>query len=169
LKVYCFDTSGLSNPHEAMPEEIAVFQPIWACVRQCIVEGRIATTAELYAEMCHITGEVGECIKANKGQMLLEVGDSSWNYAAYIALYDQMRKTHHEFISEYSQKSSAKTICLSDLTIVALAKTLGVSVVSMESRAVGSPKHKRIPDICDAEKVLHHTFNDFLMIEGLHS
>lgn len=58
-------------------------------------------------------------------------------------------------------------ICLKGLTAVALAKTLRLPLVSMGSSAAPSPKHKRIPDICQLESVLPYSFNDFLKIEGL--
>ncbi len=166
MKLYSFDMSGLSNPHMMMPEEIGVFQPIWACVQQSIIAGKIAVTTEIYDEMCHITGAVGACIKSHKAELVMEVDQKGWDTAAYIAHYNRMRKDHAEWIAEYSFKSPAKTICLPDLTAIALAKTLGLPVVSMESSAVGSPKHKRIPDICLLENVLHYAFNDFLEIEG---
>lgn len=54
-----------------------------------------------------------------------------------------------------------------DLTIIALGRTLGLPVVSMEVTALPSPDKRRIPDICDLEGVVHHTFNEFLKIERI--
>lgn len=159
--------SGLSNPHVTMPEEVVIYAPVWDCVKQVIEDGKIAVTSEIYTEMCDITGEVGKCIKDNKAALRLEVGDPSWNSALYIQHFNRMRKDHKEWIAEYAFKSPAKTICLPDLTAIALGKALGLPVVSMESSAKGSPKHKRIPDICELENVLHYEFNDFLKIEGI--
>jgi len=150
-----------------MPEEIVLFGPIWNCVKACIGDGKIAVTKEIYDEMLHITGSVGQSIKDHKAELLLEVGDPSWDFSTYIEHYNRMRKDHEEWIAEYSFKSPAKTICLPDLTAIALGKTLSLPVVSMESSAVGSPKHKRIPDICHLENVLHYSFNDFLDVEGM--
>lgn len=150
-----------------MPEEIPLYAPVWDCVTRCIVEDKIAVTTEIYKELAHITGDVGECIRANKASMVLEVDEPSWDSGLYISYFNRMRKDYRDWIAEYSFKSSAKTICIPDLTAIALGKTLKVPVVSMESSAFGSPKHKRILDICALEKVLHYTFNDFLTIEGL--
>ena len=68
-----------------------------------------------------------------------------------------------------AQSGSAKTICLNDLTIIALAKTLGLPVVSMERLVSEGPgtKKRRIPNICKAEGVEHLSFNDFLRREKL--
>jgi len=166
LKLYGFDNSGLSNPHVTMPEDVPAFGPMWASVIDCIQAGKIAVTTEIYDEMCHITGDVGDCIRANKAAMLLEVDDPSWNGAIYIQHFNRMRKDHAEWIAEYTMKSPAKTICIPDLSAIALAKTLGLPLVAMESSAAGSLKHKRIPDICDLENVISYSFNDFIRIEG---
>jgi hypothetical protein len=56
---------------------------------------------------------------------------------------------------------------LNDVTIIALAKTLSLPLVSMESSAVPSPKKKRIPDICPLEGVTHLTFNEFCIAEKI--
>jgi hypothetical protein len=149
-----------------MPEDVALYRPVWDCVIAAIKSGKIAVTAEIYAELCHITGNVGECIRASKDRMLVEVDDCSWDSATYIFHFNRMRKAHHDWIAEYSMKSPAKTIGLNDLTGVALAKTLKLPIVSMESSAAPSPKHKRIPDICALESVIAYDFNTFLKIEG---
>lgn len=167
MKLYSFDMSGLSNPYQTMPEAVAIYRPIWDCVRQCIADGKIGATTEIYEELTHIRGELGDAIHKHKSDLIMEVDDTSWDGALYIRHYDRMRKDHAEWIAEYTMKSPAMTICLNDLTAIALGKTLGIPVVSMESRALGSPKHKRIPDICALEDVLHYSFNDFLMIEGI--
>ncbi len=81
-----------------------------------------------------------------------------------------MQEHYAEFISEYSHGGSKKTIGLKDLTIISLAKTLTLPVVSMEKPVrASSHKKRRIPDICDAESVLHYSFIDFLRFEGIGS
>jgi hypothetical protein len=117
--------------------------------------------------MCHITGDLGECIKDHKSELELEVDDPDWDGLAYIAHYNRMRKEHAAFISEYTHMSSKKTISLNDMTIIAMAKTLGLPVVSGETSAEPSLEKKRIPDICKLEDVPHYTFNDFLEKEGI--
>jgi hypothetical protein len=39
LKQYCFDTSGLSNPHETMPEHIPAFKALWTGTQDRIIAG----------------------------------------------------------------------------------------------------------------------------------
>ena len=164
--MYCLDTSGFSTPHVQLPEDVPVFRPIWECVIRTIESGKIAVTNEIYREMCHITGDVGDCIRASKDKLLMEVDDPSWDGRDFISQFDRMQKAHRQWISDYSMKSNAKTICLRDMTAVALAKSLRLPLVSSESSAGDSPKHKRIPDICALENVVPYSFNDFLKIEG---
>ena len=166
MKRYCFDTSGISNPLETMPEDI--HKTMWAgfCVR--IEAGHIAATTEIYEEMCHIPGPVGTCIVECKKQIVVEVGENDWDWRTYIGHVQRMQVGHKNFISEFTG-GSARTICLNDLTIIALAKTLGLPLVSMErlvSEEPGSRK-RRIPNICNAEGVEHLAFNNFLRREGL--
>lgn len=96
MKKYTFDTSGLSTPHEQLPEEVVLYRPVWDCVIKCIEAGRIGVTLETYKEMCHITGDVGECIKDNKRLLLIEVDDLTWPALEYIQNYNRMRKAHVE-------------------------------------------------------------------------
>jgi hypothetical protein len=169
LKRYCFDNSGFSNPHETMPEDIPIYAPLWGKLQEFVLSGFVAVTWEIYREMCHITGGFGQCINDNKDLLLMEVGDPSWDSLAYIDHYKRMQLRYHAYLSEYAHSGSKKTIGLKDLTIISLAKTLGLPVVSMEVTALPSPIKRRIPDICAEENVLHLNFNEFLRIEGIGS
>ena len=166
MKKFCLDTSGFSNPHEQMPEDVPHYGPIWDSVISAICAGKIGVTREIYDELCHVTGKVGECIRDNKALLLLEVGDASWDSLSYLRNFNRMRKDHAEWIAEYAMKSPARTITLPDLSSIALAKTLALPLVHMESSSNGSPRHKRIPDICAIESVLPYSFNDFLKHEA---
>jgi len=152
-----------------MPEDIPVFAPLWTDLSDFVRTGAVATTWEIYKEMCHITGEFGRCLKDSRDLILMEVGDGSWDSLTYIRHYKRMQQQYHQFLSEYAHLGSKKTIGLKDLTIISLAKTLALPVVSMEVSALPSPTKRRIPDICSAENVLHLTFNEFLRIEGIGS
>lgn len=167
MKRYCFDNSGFSNPHETMPEDIPAFAALWEKLTEYVLTGEIAVTSEIYEEMRHIPGAFGECLKDNRSQLLLEVGDASWDSLTYINHYKRMQERYVKFLSEYSHGGSKKTIGLKDLTIISLAKTLGLPVVSMERSAMPSTMKRRIPDICQAESLLHYSFNDFLRLEGI--
>lgn len=159
MKKYCFDTSGFSYSHEKMPEDI--HKSMWAKLSAMVEAGEFAVNAEIYKEMLSITGKFGQCIKDNKDAMLLEVGQGGWNYAAYVAHNNAMNATHHAYISEYSG-GSPKTVCINDVSIIALAKTLNVPLVSGEVTAGKSPSKRRIPDVCKLEGVNHYDINDFL-------
>ncbi|WP_202309797.1 DUF4411 family protein [Mesorhizobium sp. L-8-10] len=165
MRRYCFDTSGISNPLETMPEDI--HKTMWAGFCERVEDGLIGATTEIHDEMCHIPGDVGACLIANKSTIVLEVGED-WDWRTYIEHAQRMQVDHKDFISEFTG-GSAKTICLNDLTIIALAKTLGLPVVSMERLVSEDPstKKRRIPNICKAEGVEHLSFNDFLRREQL--
>ncbi len=148
-----------------MPEDIHKTVCVGFCER--VERALIAATTEIHAEMCHIPGAVGACLSANKSTIVMEVGED-WDWRTYIRHAARMQVDHKSFISEFTG-GSAKTICLNDLTIIALAKTLGLPVVSMEKPVSEDPgsKKRRIPNICRAEGVEHLSFNDFLRREKL--
>jgi hypothetical protein len=148
-----------------MPEDIHV--SLWTRVQDYILTGSVAVTAEIYEEMCHIPAAFGAFLQTNKRLLLLEVDDPSWNGLNYLGEFNRMRRAHHIFISEYSHLGSKRTICLNDLTTIALGKSLSLPVVSMEASVMSSPKFRRIPDICSLEGVPHLSFNDFLRREGI--
>jgi Domain of unknown function (DUF4411) len=149
MKRYCFDTSGISNPLETMPEDIHA--SMWNKVSDIIVAGDIAVTQEIYEEMMHIPGNIGSCIGTNKDKLLLEVGKGDWNWQAYVTQSNAIIAAHKGFISEYTG-GSPKTVCLNDISIIALAKSLALPLVSME-KAVTSPgaNKRHIPDVCALE------------------
>jgi hypothetical protein len=165
MKKYCFDTSGISNPLEMMPEDI--YDSMWAKVTDVIITGCIAVTKEIYDEMKHIPGQIGACIKSNEAQMLLEVGKKGWNWEPYVKCAEDMQISQRTFISEYNG-GSKRTVCLNDISIIALAKVLVLPVVSMET-LIRQPeaKWRRIPNVCMAEHVEHLSFNDFLRRENV--
>ncbi len=166
MKKYCFDTSGISNPVENMPDDI--YGQIWRRVIVVIEAGEIAVTTEIYEEMQgSIQGMVGECIHRNRSSMVLEIGGKGWNHAAYTEAVTAMQLQQRDFISEYNG-NSARTVCLADISIIALAKALDLPVISMEKPVSANAIRKRkIPDVCRDEQVEHLDFNAFLRREGI--
>lgn len=165
MKRYCFDTSGLSNPLEFLPEDIHGW--LWVRVCETIESGTIAVTTEIYEEMTHIPGMVGACIRANRHNLLLEVGDAGWPWEAYVDSATALQLTHREFISEFTG-GSPKTVCLNDITIIAMSQSLRLPLVSMEARIIDpGAKKRKIPNVCDLEGIPHRVFNDFLRAEGI--
>ena len=167
MKRYCIDMSGLSNPasEDVAPQDIHL--TLWARIHDIIAAGFIAVTEEIYEEMTHIPAPLGDCVKGNKKALLLEVDDDSWDVDTYISHATRMQDDHQKFIREFNGGGMG-TVGLNDISIIALAKTLALPVVSMEKRkAHQSQKKRTIPDICDAEKVTHITFNEFLRSEGI--
>lgn len=136
-----------------------------------VTAGKFAVTAEIYDELCHLPGPFGECIKANESNLQLEIEEDSWDWKSYVKIYEELKVKYASVISEYNSNRK-NTIGLNDLTIVALAKTLKIPVVSSEKRlsAMGdSEKRQKIPDVCDKEGIEHKTFNDLLRAEGIKS
>jgi hypothetical protein len=163
MKKYCFDTSGISNPLEFMPEDIHSW--MWNRMIEFIKSGAVAVTKEIYDEMVHIGGRIGDCIRANEDIMVLEVNKGDWEWEVYARHVADMQRRYHQFISEYNG-GSRRTICLNDLSIIALGKTLGLPVVNMESYIMQiDARVRRIPNVCQSESVEPLTFNEFLRRE----
>lgn len=167
MKRYCIDMSGLSNPasEDVAPQDIHV--TLWVKIHEIIVAGHIAVTEEIYEELTHIPPPLGDCINENKKALLLEVDNGEWDVKSYISHATRMQDDHQQFIREFNGGGKG-TVGLNDISIVALAKTLKLPLVSMEKRKAHQSDRKRtIPDICDAEQVTHMTFNEFLRAEGI--
>ncbi len=72
---------------------------------------------------------------------------------------------HKPYIREFCG-GSPKTVCLNDISIIALGKTLGLPVLSMEKPVDMASKKRHIPDNCKAEGVAHISFNEFCRMEA---
>jgi Domain of unknown function (DUF4411) len=164
MKKYAFDTSAISNPLESMPEDVHV--SFWVNFKiKVLPSGIIAVTQEIYDEMEHIPGSVGQSIKINKSNILMEVGED-WDWGAYIDHCNKMEDDHRDMISEFTG-GSKKTIGLTDISIIALAKTLKIPVVSMEKEVTSQSKKMHIPDVCKKQKVDHMNFSEFCRRENM--
>lgn len=166
MSKYCFDTSGISNPVQNMPDDL--FPKLWSSFCRYIDDGSIAVTKEIFDEMCLISGRIGQHIQQAKKIIIYEVLDDKWDWSAYIDVIKNLQTKYQNCLSERNGGNS-NTICANDLTIIALAKVLKLPVVSMESkvRDLEQSKKRRIPNICEMEDVTHLTFNDFLRQENL--
>lgn len=164
-KLYCFDTSGLSNPYADKPEDI--YGVLWVRIIEVIESGAIAVNEEIYEEMCRIQGILGAAITSNKGNLIMDLSDNTWNPGGYLACVNGITQRHRQFIREYNG-GSPKTIGINDVSIVALAQFMNLPLVSMETEITTLNSQKRkIPNICRAEQVEHLTFNEFLRREGI--
>lgn len=167
MKQYCLDTSGLSHPLQIQPEDL--FPRLWAQVHDRIESGRFAVTEEIYEELALLPGNTGACIARSKGVLVMKVGASEWDYSGYLVESTRIQTTYAQFISE-NVGGRRDTICMNDISIVALAKALGIPLVSMEVSVTASGrsgKKRRIPDICRSEGIDHLTFIDFMRREGI--
>lgn len=166
MKRYCVDTSGFSTPLERMPDDI--YRPIWERVIEVLESGFVAVTTEIYTEMQgSLRGVVGEFIDAHRDVLVLEIGDDAWDWQSYRNEFAAMEQRHHDFISEYNNDRQG-TVSVNDISIVALAKSIGAPLVSMEAASgPAAIKRRKIPDVCRLEGVEHLTFNDFLRREKI--
>ncbi len=162
---YCVDTSGLSHPYEEIPEDIHA--SLWQKVRDTISTRQVAVTQEIFDEIIRIRGGLGDYLNKSKALILHEVANGSWDWQTYIKHVKKMEVVHKLYIREFCG-GSPKTVCLNDISIIALAKTLRLPVLSMEKPVDKSAKKRHIPDICAAEGVTHISFNDFCRKEGFH-
>lgn len=149
-----------------MPTDI--HETMWNAIKDFILEENIAINSEILDEMKLIDGGFGGFIDENSEVVLLEVGNGDWPWDDYVDHVSRMQVDHAQWISEYLGNKK-DTIGLKDISIIALAKALGLPLVSMESFVVEDPKSKkrRIPNICIVEDVEHLTFNEFCRREGL--
>lgn len=156
---YCVDTSGLSHPYEEIPEDI--HPSLWTRVRQTIADGHVAVTTEIFDEVVKIDGGLGQYLNGQKRLILHEVSKGDWDWKAYIEAAKQMQITHKDCISEFIG-GTKRTVCLNDVSIVALAKALKLPVISMEKPVpVGAKSKLKIPDVCKLEGIEHLTFSEF--------
>ena len=164
--LYCFDTSGFSNPLEDIPEDIYI--SLWRQVRKVIGDGKICYNAEISKEMESIYGELGKYLESCKKEICLEIGEERWPWSEYITCAKQLRNDYETVISEYNGDRKG-TVGINDISIIALAKTLELPLVSMEKANIYQPsvKKKRIPDICKLVDVRHMDFNGFLREERI--
>ena len=131
---YCLDTSGVSNPVIDLPVDIHT--TLWPKVLTAIKVGIFCWNVEISNEMTSIRGVVGDCLKECNESCCLEVGKGNWDWDGYININNLWRQEFKSFISEYNGNRK-NTIGLNDLSIVALARILGLPIVSMEKRNMG--------------------------------
>lgn len=165
MKRYCLDMSGFSKPMQDMPEDI--YETLWSGLCERVALGHFAVTEEVYEELTHLTGSVGQCIADHKAELVLELNAGDWDWTAYLQHYNALYPKYEGFIA--GTGGSKASLSVPDLSIVLLGKTLALPVVSSEvacAHQVGT-RSRKIPDVCQAENVQHMTFNDLLRAEGI--
>jgi len=141
---------------------------LWDRVRKTVEDGKIGFNTEIMEELGSITGQLGECLQACAKSCCFEIGNDDWPWEEYIEHVEALKVTYEGVISEYNGNRKG-TVGLNDISIIALAKTLNLPVISMEKANVyqQSETKMRIPDVCAAEDVPHIDFNTFLRMEGI--
>ena len=110
---------------------------------------------EISVELDSIFGDLGQCLSDCKKICCLEIGQDEWPWEKYLAEFDALKTNYQQYISEYNG-GRKNTVGVNDISIIALAKTLGLPVMSMEKPTtnLASEKRLRIPDVCVLEKVI---------------
>lgn len=163
---YCLDTSGLTNPLMDIPEDIHL--TIWPNIIKKIREKIFYWNVEISEEMEFIKGNVGTELKDCKETCCFEIEKGDWDWPRYIEINNEWREKFRQYISEYNHYRK-DTIGLTDLSIVALASTLNLPLVSMERPNFGnrSEKKMRIPELCSCVGVAHYDFNKLCRTENI--
>ena len=160
MKKYCFDNSAFSTPLQLTPPD--VFSRLWQNVREFISSNQIAVTTEVLDEMLLLPGELGEFIGEQKEKLLLEIGEGEWPYLEYLENVKEMQIEFKDNIARSNQKKG--DIGITDISIIALAKTLSLPLISSEKpvNVTSSSLKLKIPNVCAKVGVIHMDFNDFL-------
>lgn len=163
---YCLDTSGLSNPLMEMPEDI--HKTLWASILSTVRAEIFCWNDEIAKEMASIPGMVGATLKGCNGSCCYEINKGSWDWSLYLTTINAWRVEYKRFISEYNGNRK-NTVGINDLSLVALAYTLNLPVVSMEKPHLGqqSQTKLRIPDLCRIVNVDHYNFTQLCRREGI--
>jgi hypothetical protein len=149
-----------------MPDDI--HESMWKNVAEFFTSGVVAVTAEIYEEMCHITGIMGDCIRANEDLLVYEIEDPTWDWQRYVEISRVLQLKYADFIAE-NRKNPGGTVGRNDISIIALAKVLDVPLVSSEQRVLDlrNSTKRKIPNICDSESIEHLDWNEFLRRESM--
>lgn len=149
-----------------MPEDI--HKTLWPSVIQRIQTQIFCWNYEIAKEMESIQGAVGAALNGCNGTCCYEIGKGSWDWKIYLETNSEWQKKFQQYISEYNGNRK-NTIGLNDLSIVALAHTLELPIISMESRNMGQPSQTklRIPDLCAAVGVTHYNFTELCRREKI--
>jgi hypothetical protein len=148
-----------------MPEDI--HESLWRRIKQFIADGHVAMTTEIFDEMVLIDGGLGDFISTLRDTILCEVGIDGWDWRTYITHTNRMQVSYRPFISEFNMNVKG-TVGLNDISIICLAKTLGLPLMSMEKKTLmTSAARRKIPDICVLEGIRPLTFSEFCRLEGL--
>ena len=167
MKAYCLDTSGLSTPLYICRRTYIRF--FWKRVEKVVVDGKFAVTTEIYGELVYLPGKIGKYIADHKSTAAAR-GRGGWLGLEDISRsLSQRMRAAHELCNFRYNGNRKNTVGLNDISIIALAKTLGLPVIVPRR---SWPRHRpatreEIPDVREAEGVPHMSFNEFLRAEGI--
>lgn len=163
---YCLDTSGITNPLLDMPPDVHV--TLWHEIMRLIQEGVFCWNMEIWIELSpSVSGEIGECLALSNELVCFEVGIGDWPWQKYLKNVELIRAKYKDYISEYNGNRKG-TISLNDCSIVCLAKTLDLPVMSMEKpNRQPSKKRIRIPELCEREGIMHYDLTELLRAEDI--
>jgi hypothetical protein len=151
LSIYCIDTSSLLQWFvDTYPPTI--FPGLQTRVEQLTAAGRLRSPKAVLDEIrpgddCHIWA---------KGQTVLFVEES----VAVQRIVRQLMATHH------NATKPQKGINGADPFVIAMAKDGGAQHVVVADEHPGSLENRKIPFVCNIEKIRCITFQQMMLAEG---
>lgn len=163
---YCLDTSGVSKPWLELP--VRVFPTLWLKVWDRIENDCFCWNDEIAQEIDRLDDPLRKKLKSREHVCRFRNDSTLWPYGNYSNLILEWERKYSQYIQE-NHGNRTGTIGRADLSIVALAKTLTLPIVSMERPNTSSPSKTkiRIPELCKRENITHLNFVEFLEAEGV--
>lgn len=136
--IYCVDTSGwLDGWVRDYPAD--VFPSLWERLAECVAEGTIKCSEEVYVELEKKDDEIHDWIKARK-EVVVPINEEIQRVVM------ELLQQHPRLVDTHKHRSHA------DPFVIATAESLGAAVVTGE-KARGKLDIPKIPDVCEQRKI----------------
>ena len=141
---------------------------LWKVILEHTERGTFCWTEQIWQQLKLIQdSRILDCLNHCNRSACLRVGEINWPDQLYLDHLERIQDTYRDYISELNEKRK-RTIDLVDCSIVSLAVTLNLPVLSME-KPIGpsSTIRLKIPDLCAREDVQHYDLTGFFRTEGI--
>ena len=145
--IYCVDTSAwLDGWARDYPPD--VFPSLWKKLAQCVANGSVRCSEEVYVELEKKEDGLHDWLKARK-EVLVPINEDIQR------IVSELLTAHPRLVDTHRNRSQA------DPFVIATAEHLGAVVVTGEI-ARGKLDIPKIPDVCIARGIRHITFLEML-------
>ncbi len=136
--IFCLDTSAwLDGWVRDYPNE--VFPSLWTKLAECVAEGRVRCSEEVYIELAKKDDGIHRWLKQHK-QAIVPIDEEIQRIVVELLVQ------HPRLVDTHRQRSQA------DPFVIATAESLGAVVVTGE-KARGKLDIPKIPDVCGERKI----------------